>query len=246
MSGYILCTSPRSGSTLLCRMLTMTGGAGQPRSLFDGNDLTLWGDRVGVTPLIDQTAFARRIFCAAASRGRDGHSTFGLRLQRHSFPFLSTILADAFPTVTGDLARLEFAFGPLRCLHLIRRDKLRQAASWVRARQTGLWHRASDGTELERLAPPADPWFDRDALDRAVAMFDAQDKAWEAWFDANGCVPLRVTYEALAADPHAALRKVLIGLDLDPVCAEHVTTPTARLADSLTEDWVARLRRMDQ
>lgn len=105
----------------------------------------------------------------------------------------------------------------------------------MRARQTGLWHRA----------PPADPAFDRDALDRAIAMFDAQDKAWEAWFDANGCVPLRITYEALTGDRHATLRKVLGGLDLDPVCALHVTTPTARLADNVTEDWGARMRRMD-
>lgn len=241
MSGYILCTAPRSGSTLLCHMLTMTGIAGRPESLFNGNDLVRWGERVGVMPLADQTDFARCIFEAADGRGRNGRGMFGLRVQQHSLPFLSAVLEDVFPALTGDLARLRSAFGPLHCIHLTRRDKLRQAASWVRAQQTGLWHRAADGSELERLAPPSAPWFDRDALARAVAMFETQDKDWAAWFDANGCIPLPIAYEDLAADPRATLHKVLDFLELDPACAQHVTIPTRQLADTVTEDWVARM-----
>ena len=31
---YVLCTSPRSGSTLLCKLLAATGVAGNPDSYF--------------------------------------------------------------------------------------------------------------------------------------------------------------------------------------------------------------------
>lgn len=36
---YVICTSPRSGSTLLCKLLAATGQAGKPKSYFHKPDL---------------------------------------------------------------------------------------------------------------------------------------------------------------------------------------------------------------
>jgi LPS sulfotransferase NodH len=44
---YVICTSPRSGSTLLCKMLTSTGAAGKPDSYFFGTSLEEWLDDLG-------------------------------------------------------------------------------------------------------------------------------------------------------------------------------------------------------
>lgn len=39
---YVICTSPRSGSTLLCNMLAATGVAGKPKSYFHQGPITDW------------------------------------------------------------------------------------------------------------------------------------------------------------------------------------------------------------
>ncbi|MEM7269667.1 MAG: Stf0 family sulfotransferase, partial [Pseudomonadota bacterium] len=121
-------------------------------------------------------------------------------------------------------------------------DKGEQAVSKVRADQTGLWHVAPDGSELERLAPHRDPVYDAAALKAAYYEAVECDAAWARWFTAEGLSPLRLTYEDLAADPAAALRAVLDGLGLDAAHADGVLPGTAKLADEISADWARRLR----
>ena len=47
---YIICTSPRSGSTLLCKLLTNTNVAGVPNSYFHKPSLTNWKEVHGIAP----------------------------------------------------------------------------------------------------------------------------------------------------------------------------------------------------
>ena len=70
-----------------------------------------------------------------------------------------------FPGLPSDAARFERAFGKPLYLFLSRGDKVGQAVSRLKAEQTGLWHRAADGSERERSAPPRPPAYDRDRLE---------------------------------------------------------------------------------
>ena len=118
--------------------------------------------------------------------------------------------------------------------------RLGQAISRLRAEQTGLWHRAADGRELERLAPPAPPRFDRAAIARRMAKARALDGAWTAWFAAQGIRPLRIPYDALARDPGGVVARLLAALGLDPAAARGIDPPTARLADDVSAAWRRR------
>ncbi|MEZ0335372.1 MAG: Stf0 family sulfotransferase, partial [Gemmatimonadales bacterium] len=120
--------------------------------------------------------------------------------------------------------------------------KLGQAISLVKAEQTGLWHVAPDGTEIERLAPPQEPQYDFARLHREVAKLEAYDAAWHAWFDAQGIVPLRIGYESLSADPAATLIRVCAALGLPSPDAEDVKPGVAKLADATSLDWTRRYR----
>lgn len=93
------------------------------------------------------------MFAAALFRGRAGGALFALRLQRHSVPFFSAQLARLYPDPSTDLARLTAAFGRLRFIHLSRGDKLAQAVSYVKAQQTGLWHRGADIAAKTGVSP---------------------------------------------------------------------------------------------
>ena len=159
---YIICTSPRSGSTLLCKLLASTGVAGKPDSHFHEPSLERWLDYYDLRPdpAVSKKQRLSMIFAAAISEGSADTGIFGLRLQRHSFAFFMKQLAVLHPESDGEYGRFQAAFGRTLFVHLTRTDKVAQAVSYVKAQQTGLWHMAPDGTELERLAPPKDPVYD--------------------------------------------------------------------------------------
>jgi LPS sulfotransferase NodH len=240
-AAYVLCTTPRSGSTMLCGLLAATGVAGRPGSHFHEPCLTRWLEAHGLAPSAfgSRRAALEAAVAAARARGSAG-GVFGLRMQRRSFPYWIARLGELHPGLRSDRARIEAAFGPTAYVHLRREDGVAQAVSRLRAEQTGLWHRSADGTELERLAPPARPRYDRAALARIVEEDARGNEAWEAWFRREGVTPRTLTYEALADDPAAALARVLRALGLDPSAASGVVPPTARLADRTSARWAAR------
>lgn len=241
---YIICTSPRSGSTLLCKLLEATGVCGVPDSHFHAPSLSGWLSSHGLSGdhYADERAGVSAVFDAARRAGTGDTGMFGLRLQQHSLDHFLEKLRLLFPEPSTDLDRLRAAFGPVLFVYLRREDKLAQAVSRLLAEQTGLWHRAADGTELERLSAPHTPVYDAAALARHVADLTAADAAWECWFEHEGVVPLRITYEALARDPVDTLSGLLGALDLDRAVAQGLTPPTARLANDISRSWTERFR----
>ena len=209
-TSYVICTSPRSGSTLLCGLLAATNLAGKPGSHFHEPSLDRWLEVYELS----ERAFASRhearraVFDAAREHGTGGTGAFGLRMQRGSFAYFMEQLRALHPGKASDVERIKAEFGLTLFVHLSRMDKLAQAVSRVRAEQTGLWHRAADGTELERLAPPSEPRYDPDAIAHHMADLAALDAAWNAWFARERIEPLRVTYDQLANGPQQhALRR---------------------------------------
>lgn len=136
---YVLCTSPRSGSTLLCRLLAATGQAGAPESYFHNPSLEEWARDLGVAQdeAASERAVLQKIFAAAQKKGRAGTDVFGLRLQRGSFAFLIEKLKVIHPGLPNDVARFQAAFGQTLFIHLTRLDTLEQAISLAKATQTG-------------------------------------------------------------------------------------------------------------
>lgn len=242
-AAYVLCTSPRSGSTLLCKLLAATGVAGAPGSHFHRPSLKDWCDDYDLGHAFPTEADARAaVFRAAIAKGKGATDLFGLRLQRHSFDFFTQQLALRHPDAAGDKSRIEAAFGPTLFIHLTRTDKVDQAVSYLKAKQTGLWHAAPDGREIERLSPPQDPVYDARAIEDQYHIMTGYDRAWEDWFAAQHIAPERLTYDALAADPKAALTDILCALGFNATAAEGITPATAKLADATSQAWATRFR----
>jgi LPS sulfotransferase NodH len=241
---YVICTSPRSGSTLLCNLLVATGIAGQPASYFHNPSVKSWMGQFDMVPdpAADDVANLRTVFGAVLERGRDGSPMFGLRLQRHSFAFFIQQLRLLHPTAESDPHRFRAAFGRVLFIHLTRRDKVEQAVSYVKAQQTGLWHKAADGRELERQKPPSDPIYDKTLIAETVKTMTAFDHDWTTWFDAEQITPLQITYGALSHDPIGSLATVLRALGVDPHAARGITPSVQKLADSTSQKWVHRFR----
>lgn len=240
-NSYMICTSPRSGSTLLCRMLTETGVAGAPESLFFRPDLQDWAERLGVENgnLTSVYAF-QNLFQAAIVRGRANTPVFALRQQWPSFAFLCQQLALLHPNAETDQERIERVFGPMRFIYLSRADKVAQAVSFLKAEQSGLWHVARDGSELERTHPAARLRYDPVQIGERINRLRAYDRGWLSWFKAEEIKPISITYENLSKDPPAILRDVLCALGFAPSVGEHVTPSVQKMSDRFSEDWIER------
>lgn len=239
---YIICGTPRTGSTLLCDLLASTRRAGAPDSFYGRKFMPDWA---ATWHLPDPTTMSEREYAityldAAMKVGKAGTPIFGLRLMRENLDELSTLLDLIYPGLPSDKARFEKAFGTVLYIHLFRENKLEQAISYVKAEQTGLWHIAPDGTEIERLAPPQEPHYDFARLKSEVEMLEAFDKAWHGWFVAQGITPLTTGYETLAADPAASLIHICEALGIDAPDPRDVKPGVAKLSDATSRDWIRR------
>lgn len=245
-AAYVICTAPRSGSTLLCDLLKSTGVAGEPASWFHNSSLDEWARALGVSATIaDEADYVAELFANARHLGSGGGDVFGLRLQRDSGDFFFATLRQLHPDSKSDVEAFESSFGPTRFIHLVREDKVEQAVSCVRAIQTGLWHVAADGSELERSAPHREPAYDAVAIREHVETFLESDRHWSAWFSQQRITPMRVSYDLLAREPGSVLRGALANLGLDPTLADDVTPGLQKMADAVSEEWVSRFRAED-
>ncbi len=225
-------------------MLAETGVAGHPKSYFHKPDLGEWASDLGVScPAgMSELEYLRLLIDTAIEQGTANKGLFGLRLQRHSFDFFFRQLRILRPDETTDKDRYEAVFGRTLFVHLTRPDKLSQAVSFVKAQQSGLWHRAAEGSELERLSPPADPVYDFATLKNCRDQFIQFDQDWNDWFAEQAIEPLRLSYNDLCTDPQAGLKKSLTALGLPTSAADPVQPGVAKLADSINADWIKRFQ----
>jgi trehalose 2-sulfotransferase len=241
---YILCGTPRTGSTLLCNLLASTKTTGNPDSYYGRRFIPDWAAEWGLPKpdSLSERDFEAGYLDAAIRVGKAGTEIFGLRLMRENLGELSDILDRIYPGLALDKARFERAFGSILYIHLSRENKLAQAVSLVKAEQTGLWHIAPDGTEIERLAPPQEPRYDFERIRRELTELESYDEAWNDWFAEQDISPLRVGYESLAADSAGTLVRICETLGVEPPDTADVKPGVAKFSDETSLDWMRRFR----
>lgn len=245
IKSYIICTTPRSGSTLLCKLLASTGRTGNPDSFYHRAEfMREWAAEWGLpdSDKVPSIACDSAYLAAAITAGKAGTDIFGLRLQHDYLGLLSDTLGRLYPGLLSDTARFARAFGDVLYIHLTRADKVAQAVSLVKAEQNGLWHVNADGTELERLAPPRQPFYSFAAIHREVLALARDDAAWDTWFDHHHIRPWRIEYERFANHPAETIIGICDALGVEPPEAAMITPPLARLSDDISLDWARRYR----
>lgn len=235
-TSYVILSTPRSGSNLLCRGLESTNLAGKPREYLSPEG-TFW-TRHGASA--DPGAYVDRLLAERTS----SNGVFGAKVSwRHLRHFeracrntpryqqmpLPDILSDLFPE--------------LRYLRITRRDKLRQAISFWKAYQTGVWG-VGAAKEREPARPAA---FDYEGITRALRMLIDHEAGIDEFFARSGVSPFTVVYEELVEAYEETVRAVLrhIGVDVPPDLL--IEGPRmARQADAETDDWVDQYHRLSQ
>ena len=252
---YLVCATPRSGSTLLCELLRAGGIAGhpsehfevlratgaprQPREYFEGvEDFRVLDRLASLRPPVPGRAdeSAQAWWARIRADGTTPNGVWGGKLMWGHVRDLEE-RAGALPGLAGaDLQRiLETLLGDVRLVYVTRADKVAQAVSLWRAVQTQSWQSGPhDTTTTDCVA------YVYEGIDHLRRQLEAHDAAWRGWFAAHGREVVEVSYEDLAAEPRATTAAVLAELGLP---ADGVPEPDMRRqGDARSEAWAERYR----
>jgi len=139
------------------------------------------------------------------------------------------VFADVFDNPDRPWAQ---ALPNLRFVHFEREDLLGQAISWAKAVQTGLY--AAGGEKLGEAR------YDEATISYFLVEAARRQARWRLFFARNGVVPLRLSYDGVTADPHAAVAAVadLIGEPRPALDPGKVSLKVQR--DAVSDTWRER------
>jgi len=265
---YLVCATPRSGSTLLCHLLDGTGVAGHPEEYFEAlqhsglpRQPVEYFDRERHANIVERLAFREmpgrdsrptpnplwspetygRYLAWALDQGTTPNGVFGAKLMWGYLGDFAGLLRGIEGLAGLRVPQLfDAVFPELSYVQITRTDKVRQAVSLWKAVQTQAWRRDrdSDGAHTPRV----EPVFSFRAINYLVRLLTAHDASWDAYFLGLGTEPLKVTYEELAEHPAPVVHRVLDHLAIDAPTPLDLGTPRLEAqTDELSEDWVRRV-----
>ena len=234
----MVASTPRTGSTLLCRALWDLGTVGAPKEYLNPMQRRDWALRTGGLakqavatgvqgPLLSLMRLRRwttprlTAHLEAVRARRSGLRWFGLKLHWHHLQELPT--------------DLEAVVGPIRWIRITRPDRLDQAISWVRATQSGRWASSQRGWGTPEL-------YSRRAIDARLADIDAAERGWDQAL--AGQSVLSLTYDQVATDLAGSCQAVLQHLG-EPTHGAMPEPALARQADGRSASWKARYQAGD-
>ena len=267
-SSYLICTTPRSGSTFLSEALASTGVAGRPEEYFQqlastgaqrrpvdylGDDLAARelppafsapdGD-FRVELLFDPRRFGSFADYATWVIGTatTSNGVFGAKVMAAYMDGL----VDGLRGALGDRAPEEAhrvvatAFPRLRYIRLIRSDKVRQSVSLWRAIQTWQW-REDSAPAAVAVESGHDLHYSFAAIDHLRRGLEAEERWWDGYFAALEQQPLTIVYEDFAGNHDDAVRAVLRHLEIPFEGTWALPSPTMRRqSDGLSQEWAER------
>ena len=225
---------------MLCEALENTGLAGLPKEYFLCAENYHWED----SPMAREHNVTTNAACLAKiiEISTTPNGVFGTKVM---WNYLSRMIEhlqelsayrglDACPLLRTLFPNLYFVW-------MIRRDKVRQAVSWAKAANAGIWAwTREDPPEREQ-----EPAFDFELVDNLVRLIDEGERGWEQFFLECGVEPLKVYYKDLVCAYERTALDVLDYLGVpypgDLALGER---RMKRQSDGLNDKWVQKYREL--
>ena len=229
---YFICSTARSGSTMLGVLLWQCNAFGRPDEyLHLQSALPYLARCFGVykNGRLDDIEYLKRVSRSCATP----NGVFGVKTHWTDFaPFYNSgSLAEVFPNA--------------QFFYLWRKDLLAQAISWTIALQRQMFHVVRD--EQGRTHISGDPKlrreveYDREEIERHMGWLLKEQMGWKKMFAMNGIEPISICYEDLMADPHGVCTGMLraMGVTVDHTFTTE-TLPTRKMTTNRNKEWADR------
>lgn len=213
MRGYLILSEARSGSSWLSTLLGHSGEMGLPAEW-----LAPKAHRLDTKAMPFDTFFGEIIRKCSTANG-----AFGMKI----FPNQIFVTNERYGR---DFIRHCLSEHETALVFLRRRDTLRQAISFARARQTRAFA-AHHGAKAE-------PRYDFEQIARCFFYIRESYNFWQTYLELLRVPFTEFAYEDLAGDPHPFIAHIAEHLGVSaPATAE---TRMVVQRDGLTEEWIAR------
>lgn len=238
---YLICTTPRTGSELLCEILTRTKVTGFPGEHFYPERFPNFFQHYRVSSF-------EEYYRIILNERTTPNGVFGTKTMTGGvlYPFLELVrrIPPLNVPALKDHEVLQALFPNLRYIFLTRRDKVSQAISHWRAIESDQWHSVSTRPD----APPKKrPQFNFEAIDHLQQEIVLREVKWQEFFQSGGVKPLTLVYEDFIQDQEGAARQVLEFLSLSPQPGWYLENITNQKVPSPeTEEWLQRYRQLKQ
>ena len=138
------------------------------------------------------------------------------------------------------LEKLHESLPNLQLFWAQRDDKIRQAISLWKAKQTNIYNSLQEGKRESPATPPA---YDFEGIRKIRDRFQAEDENWAAFFERNGLQPYEVHYEEFAPQHEAATLAILKHLNISiPTGFEMLPLTYRKQSDALNDEWYEQFK----
>ena len=218
-----ICSSPRSGSYMLCRYL-IAAGLGVPHEYFNPIVMRPIAERLGFGETVRGLKWAWRGRLARLMQPTSAEEiflgSFIPELQRRRTAggvFAAKIHYGQYERVLDNRVGHALLQGGV-FVNLVRDDLLGQAISFHVSNLTGRW----SIDDAVTTAPAREPnYFDRDAITACINGLADEDRGWRVFFARHGIRPLFLSYESFRRDPWRDIDAIARALGIDPATLPH-------------------------
>lgn len=209
---YIVCSTGRSGSTLLCRVLKSLKCCGNPEEYFHHDTkitaLKLKGDLDNFLNYCD----------VVFQEGTTDNGIFGMKMHWwQMYDFLKITRRISIFQDKNDLEILNLVFPNLQFIYIWRQDILAQAVSTSIAMQTKVWEKGKNALNKNKIEHKEEIPIAFKPLEIYdwKQKFKDQNRRWRSFFEENGLEHYELTYETLAENFEEEINNVLDFLRID-------------------------------
>ena len=236
LKSYLICATPRSGSTLLCEALRNSRLAGNPDEYFGPMHVTSWNEQW-------QTNSAHAYLNRVLAHSKGENNVLGIKVMRLYWQnFIADLSKAKRSPALSEFALLNDCFPNLKFIWITRRDKVRQAISWMKFLQGAAWYWTDDTPQkMEELK------FKPDVIRAFIAQTAVHETAWLQFFKTNKITPFIVVYEDFVQSYEETTKSILRYLEIPyPKGLKFEARQLKQQADALTDEWVQKYLAMHQ
>jgi LPS sulfotransferase NodH len=254
-----ICSTPRSGSYMLCRYM-INAGLGVPHEYFNPVIMRDIAPRLSLEEDIKNLKWR--------PRGLRDHLPFGKMERSAEINFLSKYLKaliwrrcqhgifaakihfDQYTKILDNPVGRDFLENGF-FIHIFREDLLKQAVSRNFAYITGRW--GIDDTVTTVPMPQSD-LLDPKGVDRELQTLADEDREWRLFLARNGVGPLTISYEQFCKEPVRLVSKIAecVGIDPktlrqgynEPVTSASETDPTLPNRTEVIDRYLSAMRQI--
>ena len=222
---YAVCFTARSGSTMLCSLLTQSRALGVPAEFLN--------PRGPMQKFLAENPASslEQLFDYLRREKTTPNGVFGFKV----------VYQDFKPVIDQQL--VERLLSPMQYLYLTRKDLVLQAISLYRAISSNQWHRFRNNVQ-KKLVEPRKVVFDEKKILCQLDILQKDQLQWEQFFRENSISALRLTYESLLDDIQDVLARIFNFLDVQADCSVDLgSSSTEKLGDDTSLEWASRIRK---